>query len=293
MNPDVLLELKKTLTYLFCPAPCLACEGIDRDLERPLGLCRACREQLVRVRDPCCPTCARPLAAAAVPPGFRCGRCRLRRPPFEGLIAHWAYQPPLDRVVVALKFERLRFLGEHLAEGLAGRLAEDPPPVDAVVPVPLHWRRRLERGYNQADEIARTVAEKLDLPRLDVLRRRRPTRPQTDLPREERGANLRSAFRCRRPERISERGILLVDDVVTTGATLGEAARCLRRAGSGPIFAAVVARTPEPGEVRSGGRTERYMVRKVALTTRRDGLILGSRRGSPARRRSVLRDLFG
>lgn len=249
MPTDVLLELRKTLTYLFFPAPCLACGGIDRDLERPLGLCLRCRGRLVQVRDPCCATCARPLAAppASVPPGYRCGRCRLRRPKIERLVAHWVYQEPLDRVVLGLKFRRLRFLGEQLGAALAERLGRDPPPVEAVVPVPLHWRRQLERGYNQADEIAGALATALERPRITALRRRRLTRPQMDLPRERRDANLRGAFSCRAPKRIAGRAILLVDDVLTTGATLDQAARCLRAAGSGAIFAAVVARTPEPG----------------------------------------------
>lgn len=253
MATDVLLELRKTLTYLFFPAPCLACGGIDRDLERPLGLCLRCRGRLVRVRDPCCATCARPFAARSeiVPAGYRCGRCRRRRRRrIERLTVHWVYQDPLDRVVLGLKFRRLRFLGVQLGAALAERLGRDPPPVDAVVPVPLHWRRQLERGYNQADEIARAVATALELPRLRALRRRRSTRPQMELPREKRDANLRAAFACRAPQRIAGRAILLVDDVLTTGATLDQAARCLLAAGSGPIFAAVVARTPEPGELR-------------------------------------------
>ena len=283
MATDVLLELRKTLTYLLFPAPCLACGGIDRDLERPLGLCLRCRGRLVKVRDPCCATCARPLGcidgvgdsgahSEGVHSGYRCGRCRLRRPRIERLTAHWVYQEPLDRVVLGLKFRRLRFLGEQLGAALAERLGRDPPPVDAVVPVPLHWRRQLERGYNQADEIARAVATSLTLPRLRALRRRRSTRPQMELPRDKRDANLQAAFICRSPKRIAGRAILLVDDVLTTGATLDQAARCLQAAGSGPIFAAVVARTPEPGEARP---------REVTLTGYSEGPILDSRRDFP------------
>ena len=175
-------------------------------------------------------------------------------------MALWLYQDPLDRVLLGLKFQRLRFLGEQLGRTLADRLGRDPPwvgaragatPPELVVPVPLHWRRQLERGYNQADEIARALAAALGLPRVRALRRRRATRPQMDLPREKRGANLRAAFACRAPRRIAGRTVLLVDDVLTTGATIDAAARCLRRSGSGPIFAALIARTPEPGEVRT------------------------------------------
>lgn len=262
MHSGVLLELKKTLNFLFFPAPCLACGRIDRDLERPLALCLRCRGRLVRVRAPCCATCARPLGgrpALAVPAGYRCGRCRVHPRAYERLVAHWVYQEPLDRVIHGLKYRRLRFLGEQLGRALAERIGADAgvgagrdPLVDLVVPVPLHWRRQLERGYNQADEIAGAVAAVFELPRVRALRRRRATRPQTDLPRERRAANLRSAFVCRAPGRISGRAVLLIDDVTTTGATLDQAARCLRAAGSGPILAAIVARTPEPGEVRPG-----------------------------------------
>ena len=247
MTPNVLLELEKTLLYLFSPAPCLACGELDRDLRRPLGLCTRCRGRLVELREPCCRSCALPLAGAAVPPGYRCGPCRLQPPVFERLVAHWVYQPPLDQVILRLKFGRLRFLGRHLGLPLARRLARDPPAANLVVPIPLHWRRALERGYNQAREIAEIVARELDLPLVGALKRRRATRPQMGIEHRRRQKNLQTAFACTRPHRIAGRSVLLIDDVVTTGATLNEAALTLRNAGAGVILAAVVARTPEPG----------------------------------------------
>jgi ComF family protein len=205
--------------------------------------------------------CAAPLAAAGLPAGFACGRCRSSPPAFERLHAGWRYEPPLDAVIARLKFGRLDYLGSHLGRALARRLEDrlvappggQPtgrsgvrPGCELVVPVPLHWRRRLARGYDQAAAIARPLARELDLPFAAVLVRRRPTPPQTALGRADRLSNLDGAFavRLRGRERIRGRRLLLVDDVATTGATLDAAAAALRRAGAAAVVALVAARTP-------------------------------------------------
>jgi predicted amidophosphoribosyltransferase len=172
-------------------------------------------------------------------------------------------------VVQALKFRRLDRLGPLLAGPLAAEIANElaaalpvpplppghqapagrfPPlaPCHLVVPVPLHWRRRLARGYNQAERIARPLARRLGLPCVGALRRRRPTPPQTALARRQRRRSVADAFApvARHRGALAGRRVLLVDDVVTTGATLEAAARCLRRAGAAVVVAVAVARTP-------------------------------------------------
>ncbi len=201
--------------------------------------------------------CGEPIPAARLgplPAGFACSACRRRPPPFEALRAVWEYRGTLIAVIRALKFQGLDYLGEHLGAELLPVVRDLGGGWDLVTPVPLHWRRRWSRGYNQAERIARPLARALGVPCLPVLRRRRPTRPQVGLPRRERLANPRGAFAPwrlaslgRSPSAgrgIAGRRILLVDDVVTSGATIGAAAKALLAAGAERVAAVAAARTP-------------------------------------------------
>jgi ComF family protein len=184
------------------------------------------------------------LPAAALPDGYLCGECRHRPPAYDRLRAVWSYEPPLEQVIHALKFGRLDFLGSHLADELWHRLGGELREAELVVPVPLHWRRQMIRGYNQAERIARPLAKRLGRPLVSALRRTRATPPQARLERSRRRANLRGAFHQRRTPPIRGRHLLLVDDVATTGATLHQASVALRRAGAAAVMALAVARTP-------------------------------------------------
>ncbi|HVG07316.1 MAG TPA: ComF family protein [Thermoanaerobaculia bacterium] len=233
----------RSLLHLLLPASCLGC-GEPLFSSAPLGLCIPCRGKLAPVGRFACASCAGPLHAFEPPPGYRCGACRERPPAFDRLLALWNYRPPLDAVIQGLKFRRLDYLGRHLALALADGLGEELDGIDGVVPVPLHWHRRLARGYNQAERIATPLAARLGLPLIPALRRTRRTPPQTSLGKAARLANLRQAFRVPRPGRVRGLRLLLVDDVATTGATLDMAAAALRRAGASGITAVVAARTP-------------------------------------------------
>lgn len=160
------------------------------------------------------------------------------------------YAYPWADVVAAFKFAQGLDRGDALAALLAQAVAQrGAPDVDLVVPVPLAPRRLAERGYNQAWELARRVARRLGL-RADatLLRRLVETPHVADLPREARAAAVRGAFAVdpRRPARLRGARVALVDDVLTTGATLAEAARVLRNAGAAEVHAWVLARTPAP-----------------------------------------------
>jgi|SRR5947208_3617768 len=237
-------RLLDRLMHALLPAPCLSCGRPLPAAGSPLGLCAACRTTLVPVPRQACAVCLRPLAAHALPAGYRCGACRQNPPAFDRLIALWSYRPPLDAVVRGLKFGRLDYLGRHLAAAMASGLGSRLAGCDQVIPVPLHWRRRLARGYNQAERIARPLAGRLGLPCVQALVRRRATPPQSLLGREERLANLRKAFRVPRPDRVRGLHVLLVDDVATTGATLDSAAAALKKAGAAAVTALVAGRTP-------------------------------------------------
>lgn len=244
------------LLHLVVPAPCLGCGDPLPPGAVPFALCGPCRGRLIAVPPPRrrCRRCAAPLAAP-VPARGLCAGCRLAPPGFASLTAPWLYRPPLAEAVRALKFRRLAWVGARLAAPLAEEIVAGPAEgCELVVPVPLHWRRRLARGYNQATAIARPLARRVGLPMAEVLLRRRPTPPQTALPRAARRTNPHGAFAVpgRHARRLAGRRVLLVDDVVTTGATLDAAARTLLAAGAAEVHAAAVARTPPPGPRRPG-----------------------------------------
>lgn len=238
------------LAWALLPAACLGCAAPLPAAVSPLGLCPPCRGRLRPAALPpqACASCGRPLDAAEPPPGYVCGDCRLDPPAFDRLLAVWRYAPPLDAVVQGLKFGRLDYLGRHLADAIAerleDRLRESLDEGSLVVPVPLHWRRYLGRGYNQAERIARPLARRLGLPLWTGLARSRFTPPQSRLDQAARHSNLNRVFRVRRPGRLAGRPVLLVDDVATTGATLDAAAGALKAAGAAAVTAVVAGRTP-------------------------------------------------
>lgn len=204
------------------PVACLACgQGIEGREPRALGLCLPCRGRL-----------------RAAPP--------LEETPeaLDALRARFRYEPPLDSVVRALKFRRLDYLGRHLGVEMAASFGVELAAVDAVVAVPLHWRRRFTRGFDQAEAIARALANAANLPYVAALRRRRSTRPQTFRGKAARRVNLEGAFTTRSRVGLDGLSLALIDDVTTTGSTLSAAASALRAAGAREVIGLVAAWTP-------------------------------------------------
>jgi ComF family protein len=220
----------KTLGNLLFGGSCFLCRGKADAL-----LCDRCDAELPRQGAGLCPRCA-----LASPGGAVCGRCLTQPPHYDATFAALAYRFPADVLVQALKFHGALalapFLGNLVAQSVSGG------DVDYVVPVPLSRERLRSRGYNQALEIARHVAPKAAA-RLapELCERRRDTPPQTDLPPAQRAKNVRGAFHC--PRLLAGARIAVLDDVMTTGATLDEVAATLKGAGAARVVNWVVART--------------------------------------------------
>jgi ComF family protein len=207
--------------------------------------CGDCRSELLGAAGPACPRCAMPVGPYADLAGG-CSECRGRSLGFDGAIALGPYRGPIRHLCLSLKHERnawmARWLAEVVAEGRSGPLGEEARAGPLVVPVPLHWRKRVRRGYNQAEALARGLARALSLEVRPALRRVAATPALAMAGRVERARLMRHAFRARRFRGIRGRSVLLVDDILTTGATTGAAARALKRAGASRVVVVVVAR---------------------------------------------------
>lgn len=226
-----------------------ACPLCNRRLTREDDtLCFACRAELLLRPEWHCPACG----AAGLGEGPRPGRpCRLCPPAgmaYRGVLSVTGYHDHAARCVQLFKYHRRIELGELMARlmtvQLAVPLADLKGRIDFVTPVPLHWRRRLERGFNQSDLLARALARAHGLAYDGrLLQRRRYTKRQALVPRDLRARNVEDAFALRRhASAIAGAGILLVDDVVTSGHTIHECARQFTDAGAREVWVASFAR---------------------------------------------------
>lgn len=219
------------MTWLFA-VRCLVCG--ERGMPGH-DLCAACKAALPW-QGPACPRCALPQ-----PGGNPCDACRQAPPPLQTVHAVFDYAFPLDRLLPRLKFHRDLAAGRVLVQCMFELLRTLPRPA-AIVPVPLHPARLRRRGYDQALELARPLARALQLPLLhDVLRRTKATSAQSRLDADARQRNLRDAFHIDADTPLPGH-VVLVDDVMTTGATLHAAARSLHAAGVDRVDAWVCAR---------------------------------------------------
>ncbi|MBC7162587.1 MAG: ComF family protein [Immundisolibacter sp.] len=221
MNPKVDEHLDALLAWLL-PPQCTLCGAAGSER---LPLCDACRGELPYLGR-ACERCAQPLPVAGV-----CGRCLRHPPPQDRAHAAFHYAAPLDRLVQRLKFGRrlglARLTGALLAKAAQSGHWERP---ELLIPVPLHDRRLRQRGYDQAQAIAREAGRRLGIPvDAHACRRIRATAPQTGLALADRRRNVRGAFAVQKPPAVSH--VAVVDDVMTTGATAGALALALKRAG--------------------------------------------------------------
>lgn len=216
------------------------CGGCGRWGTAPM--CRGCEAAWPALPDVRCGRCAGPLA-----PG--CVDCDRLSPAYAGTVAIGAYAGVLREALHALKYRRQRHLAAYLAERLAAA-PDFPPGAWLVVPVPTSRARLKERGYNQAALLGRGIARRRRLPYAEPLRRIQETAPQHALTRQARLENLAGAFAC--DPSVAGRRVLLVDDVMTSGATVQWATQALLAAGASEVRVAVVARTLPPGMAAAG-----------------------------------------
>lgn len=238
MTPGLIRQaVNGLLSVVLAPS----CAGCARPLEIPLrsAVCQTCWDTIRLLRPPFCGVCGEPLASWRAPdPGYRCESCVVRRPHIAAGRAIGEYDGSLRAIVHALKYQGRRSLAAPLGDLLRLHGASMLAGADAVVPVPLHWRRQWRRGFNQAHELARGLGLRVDT----VLVRRRSTRSQTGLSAEARGANVDGAFAIRRRRTVEGLTMVLVDDVSTTGATLEACARTLMENGAREVRTLTAAR---------------------------------------------------
>ena len=211
------------------PQDCLLCGAAGAD-----GLlCPACAAELPRP-----PACGCPVCGEALPAAGLCGACLKAAPAFDATLAAFRYGFPLDKLVQALKYGHRLAIADFLATAM---LAGPRPDGDLVVPLPLSRQRLRQRGFNQAAEIARPLARALGLPlALDGCTRTLDTPPQATLPWQARHKNVRHAFECALD--LAGKSVIVVDDVMTSGATLAEFARVLKIHGAVRVTNWVAAR---------------------------------------------------
>jgi ComF family protein len=239
-------EISDAVVSVFFPAGCRICDALLTSASR-VPLCKECLASFERVPRPVCEICGRPLPGFARKEEERllCPACQDRTYAFERARSFALYQDAVVRAVLLLKFEQIEPLGAWFAERLADLVSTEGEAMaaDVVVPVPLHRQRERERGYNQAALLSKPLAKTLRLPHKAVLLMRTRARPDKQvLSLEERWESVRGAFATRPDSQVDNLRFLLVDDVLTTGATLDACARALREAGAKSVRGLTVAR---------------------------------------------------
>jgi ComF family protein len=167
--------------------------------------------------------------------------CRNGLTGFDAAYAYGEYEGPLRKLIHEFKYSGVSQLAAKLGPMMSGAMPREQR-FEAIVPMPLHWRKRLERGFNQSELLAKVLSKRTGIPVVNALRRRKSTTPQAGLTRAQRRTNVAGAFEADERERIDGRHVLLIDDVLTTGATASACAAVLKRAGARRVTVLTLAR---------------------------------------------------
>jgi ComF family protein len=234
-------ELFQAAVSLLYPATCTIC---GNNLRAGEYLCNGCEAKIVRIAAPFCETCSEPFEGS-ITSAFTCANCAHRTIYFDTAVAAYRGRGIVREVIHEFKYGRQIHLRHLVARWLRAALDDErlhDVSFDFIVPVPLHPARQRERGFNQANLLAELLSAQSSIPSKPVLERIRYTTTQTALDRSERMENLHNAFRLRKNADVRGLRVLLIDDVLTTGSTLSECARVLKRAGAMSVHAATAAR---------------------------------------------------
>lgn len=229
------------IVNLIFPGACRQC-GTPVSAEAPTScFCNGCWNTIRWFEGPCCPQCGLPYPLIFTP-GHLCGNCHKNPPSYDKAIAAGPYEGVLAEAIKLFKYKKKI----HVGRALAHSIIPLSPPLekgDFVMPVPLHPSRLREREFNQSAILAAGIGDKLGIPVLtDILLRERHTRPQVELDMKARRKNVVGAFSIQKGEMIIDKDIILVDDVYTTGSTVNECAKALKKNGAGMVYVVTIAR---------------------------------------------------
>lgn len=232
------------LLDFFLPTACSYCNGSVKDSGIPF-FCSACWADFLVMPSPFCQKCGTPFdspEALSHSPDHCCMHCRKNQPLFDQAVSVGLFEGSLREAIHQFKYRPCRALAAPLAKWMTGNL-KSIDDVDLIMPIPLHSVRLRQRGFNQSLLLAHELSVNFSIPlSYNNLLRVLPTKPQVELSGEERIKNVQNAFALAHPEEASEKSILLIDDVFTTGATINECTRVLRNAGSTVVRALTLAR---------------------------------------------------
>jgi ComF family protein len=235
------LDRLGAIASLLYPSVCAICGANVRAGEH---LCNQCEPKVVRIVAPFCQKCSEPFEGA-ISHEFMCANCAHRTIHFDAAVATYRSRGIVRQIIHDFKYRRQIYLRQLVARWLRSALDDArlrDCQFDIIVPVPLHPARQRERGFNQASLLAELLSAEVSIPSKSLLERIRYTTTQTALDRAERMENLHNAFRLRKNMDVRGLRVLLIDDVLTTGSTLSECARILKRAGAISVHAATAAR---------------------------------------------------
>jgi len=261
--------LKHILKIIF-PAACRQCGGSVSSDAQTAYFCKRCWDTIKWFDGPCCPRCGMPYLLMSpvssgnprsnppLPPfskggetkGHLCGACRKNPPCFDRAVSFGPYEGVLAEAIKLFKYKKKIRVGRALADfspftkgGLRGIMDIEGLQSCHIIPVPLHPSRLKEREFNQSAILASVIGDRLGIPVLtDILLRERHTRPQVELDMKERKRNVVGAFSVQNGEMIIDKDIILVDDVYTTGSTVNECAKSLKKNGAGMVYVVTIAR---------------------------------------------------
>jgi ComF family protein len=229
------------IASLLYPPSCTICAA---SVDLGEYLCLDCESKVSRIVPPFCAKCSEPFDGAISGP-FNCANCAHRRLYFDAAVAAYRSRGIVRRVILDFKYGKQVHLRHLVARWIFAALDDSrlrEREFDLIVPVPLHPARQRERGFNQAGLLAELLSRRVAVVTNTALERIRYTTTQTAFDRAERMENLRGAFRLRGNADVRQLHVLLIDDVLTTGSTLSECARVLKRAGARSVYAATAAR---------------------------------------------------